>query len=295
MPENMITSVRTSPLTGSIGVRVDDLNGLNSGNSESAAIITDLVREYGVVFLPAQDGDIGDFVALGHRLGDVQPAHPIKPGLDGYPEVLGNDTGHPSPSDAQPQDIHNRHGGNWHIDGTFVPDVPVYSMLFARTAPAAGGDTVFADLAGAYEALSAPLRALVDGLSCEHSAQRQYGALASSGDPGTQQRLAEITATVQPLVHADPLTGRRSLVLNPNCVRSIRGLSQLESDTILSLLMSYATIPERTVRWKWNAGDVVIWDNRRLLHTYLFDHTGQDRLVLRLIVGTAPLTAPGPA
>nr|WSZ99064.1 TauD/TfdA family dioxygenase [Streptomyces sp. NBC_00857] len=292
MSEFDASAVKVTPLTGSVGARIDDLDTAQI-DGRMSDFLKGRVQQYGVVFLPGQSEDLDVFVGLGHAFGDVQPAHPIKPGLDGHPELLGNQTGNVTAGDVRPRDAHNRQGGNWHIDGTFGKDVPVYSMLLAKKTPTYGGDTLFADLAGAYAALSEPFRTLVGGLVCDHDARMLYPQfLAHDADVGTRHRLTNTPTTPQPLVHTDPMTGRKSLVLNPNCITGIRGLSPLESDMLLDLLMNYATIPERTVRWKWSPGDVVIWDNRRLLHNYVFDHGNQDRFIVRLIVGAEPFHGP---
>ena len=292
MPQFDPTGVGITPLTRTIGACLDNLN-TSQVDTAMADFLKSAVQEYGVVFIPGQTGGFNEFVRLGRSFGEVQQAHPIKPGMADYPELLGNDTGHATPRDRQPRDLHNRQGGNWHIDGTFKKDVPVYSMLLADKAPTAGGDTLFADLADAYDALSEPVKALVDGLVCNHDARMLYPEfLADEGDSDARQRLMNTPTTPQPLVHVDQSTGRRSLVLNPNCITGIQGLSPLESDTLLNLLMTFALIPERGVRWKWSVGDVVIWDNRRLLHNYLFDHDREERFIVRLIIGAEPFAAP---
>lgn len=246
-------------LTGSIGA---ELSGLDISHVDAAAAdrLKALISTHGVIFLPGQSTDPAVLVELAAHLGPVLPAHPLKQGLPGHPEVLANQTGGVRPEDLRSRDIHNRHGTNWHVDCTFVREVPTYSLLQAARVPRTGGDTLFADLAGAYAALSEPLRTLAEGLSCAHDARLLYADwLAPGADPDRRARLLALPVVSHPLVAVDQRAdGRRSLVLNPNCVSTVEGLSDLESRTLLDLFLHHALVPERTVRRRWE------WGHRRL-------------------------------
>ncbi|MFI6684252.1 TauD/TfdA dioxygenase family protein [Streptomyces sp. NPDC050485] len=282
---------RIDRLTGSIGAQVSGLDVRRAGSADPPRL-RELLKEHGVLFLRGQPADpaaLADFAGL---LGDALPAHPLKQGLPGHPEVLANQTGDVRPQDIRCRDAHNRHGTNWHVDGTFVRDVPTYSLLQAARVPHVGGDTLFADLAGAYAALSPPLRTLADGLSCRHDVRRLYAdLLAPDADPLQRDRMLAMPVVSHPLVAVDhSADGRRSLILNPNCVTTIEGLSDLEGHTLLELFMHHALVPERTVRWRWAVGDIAVWDNVRLLHNYVLDHGTSDRLIHRALAGSRPLT-----
>ncbi|MGW0579292.1 TauD/TfdA dioxygenase family protein [Streptomyces sp. NPDC002920] len=278
-------------LTGSIGA---ELSGLDISHVDAAAAdrLKALVSTHGVIFLRGQPTDPAVLVELAAHFGSVLPAHPLKQGLPGRPEVLANQTGGVRPEDVRSRDIHNRHGTNWHLDCTFVREVPTYSLLQAARLPQTGGDTLFADLAGAYSVLSEPLRTLAEGLSCTHDARLLYADwLAPGADSVLRDRLLALPAVSHPLVAVDQRAdGRRSLVLNPNCVSTIEGLSDLEGRTLLDLFLHHALVPERTVRWRWAVGDIAVWDNVRLLHNYVLDHGGADRMIYRALAGSAPLT-----
>lgn len=278
-------------LTGSIGAQVSGLD-VRRAVSADADRLRELLKEHGVLFLRGQPADPAALVDFAALLGDVLPAHPLKQGLPDHPEVLANQTGDVRPRDIRCRDAHNRHGTNWHMDCTFVREVPTYSLLQAARVPPAGGDTLFADLAGAYAALSPPLRTLADGLSCRHDVRRLYTDwLAPDADPLQRDRLLAMPVVCHPLVAVEHgAGGRRSLVLNPNCVSTIEGLSDLEGHTLLDLFMHHALVPERTVRWRWAVGDIAVWDNVRLLHNYVLDHGTSDRLIHRALAGSGPLT-----
>jgi len=284
------TPWKADRLTGSIGAQVSGLDVRRTGPADADALRA-LVREHGVLFLRGQPTDPATLVGFAGVFGDVLPAHPLKPGLPDHPEVLANQTGGVRPQDLRCRDAHNRHGTNWHVDCTFVREVPTYSLLQAARVPQVGGDTLFADLAGAYTALSAPLRGLADGLSCPHDVRLLYADwLRPGADALLREKLLGMPVVRQPLVAVDEEAGgRRSLVLNPNCVREIEGLSGLESHTLLELFTQYTLVPERTVRWRWAEGDIAVWDNVRLLHNYVLDHGTSPRLIHRVMAGSAPL------
>jgi taurine dioxygenase len=282
-------------LTGSVGAQVSGVD-IRHVYPDEVRRIKDLIYDHGVLFFCGQSADPTDLVSFASLLGPVLPAHPLKPGLPNHPAVLANETGRVSADDVRCRDVHNRHATNWHLDCTFMPDVPTYSLLQAEVVPPAGGDTLFADLARAYLGLSQPLRTLADGLFARHDARLLYGDwLGPNGDAELRERLLRLPVVRHPLVTTHHPSGRRSLLLNPNCITGIEGLSGLESDTLLGLFINHALIPERTVRWRWSTGDIAVWDNVRLLHNYVLDHGAADRKIYRVMAGSGPLTGPAGA
>ncbi|MBT2415464.1 TauD/TfdA family dioxygenase [Streptomyces sp. ISL-12] len=286
------TGLRLRRLTGSIGAEVTGVD-VRAADDATADAVARLVEEHGVLFFRGQSTDPADLTRFASLLGPLQPAHPLKPGLAGHPHVLANQTGGVTADDIRCRDRYNRHATNWHVDCTFVRDVPVYSLLQAVTVQPFGGDTLFADLAGAYSGLSRPLQDLASRLSCPHDAKMLYADWLLPGrDQESRDRLLALPVVTHPLVAVAPQTGRRSLVLNPNCVTGIEGFSQLESDTLLDLFLAHTLVPERTVRWKWDEGDIAVWDNVRLLHNYVLDNGPGERLIQRAMAGAAPLVGP---
>ncbi|MFB7274204.1 TauD/TfdA dioxygenase family protein [Streptomyces sp. NPDC056244] len=286
------TGLRLRRLTGSIGAEVAGID-IRTADGSTAEAIARLVDDHGVLFLRDQSTDAADLTRFASLLGPLLPAHPLKPGLTGHPHVLANQTGGVTADDIRCRDRYNRHATNWHVDCTFITDVPVYSLLQAVTVQPFGGDTLFADLAGAYSGLAAPLRELADRLSCVHDAKLLYADWLLPGrDEESRERLLALPVVTHPLVAVSPRSGLRSLALNPNCVTGIEGFSQLESDTLLDLFLAHTLVPERTVRWQWAEGDIAVWDNVRLLHNYVLDHGSGERLIQRAMAGSAPLAGP---
>ena len=195
----------------------------------------------------------------------------MEPSLEGHPEVLPLDSEEGARADV------------WHSDLTFQECPPLGAMLHALEIPPVGGDTMWADMTCAYQSLSAPLRAFVEGLTATHSARKAGGYFAGR-DPtgGDAAGRTAVTSTRHPVVRTHPETGERSLFVNPLFTDKLDGLRRRESDALLGLLYELAVAPERLVRWKWEDGDVALWDNRCTMHYALLDFGTDRRRMLRV-------------
>lgn len=272
-------------VTGCFGA---ELTGASLADPDAADEIGALLVEHRVLIVRDQHLAPADQVALARRLGTPTPAHPVVPGMPGFPEILVLD---------------GAVGGRnamWHTDVTFVPTPPAASVLVAEHVPPAGGDTLWADLVTAYETLAEPLRRLVDGLQAVH----RITPLAYWGEPfdtalgrDDAQALYDSALNVPPVVHpvvrVHPVSGRKALFVNPGFTSHLVGFSRHESDHLLALLHAHTSRPEVTLRHRWKAGDVVLWDNRATMHYATDDYGTQHRSMRRVtIAGPAP-TGPG--
>jgi taurine dioxygenase len=156
-------------------------------------------------------------------------------------------------------------------------------MLHAVVVPDVGGDTIWADMAAAYEALSPALRDFLAALTATHSAAKAGGYFAAR-DTGGDKAAATAAAVPahHPVIRAHPETGRPSLFVNPLFTTKIDGLRRAESDALLDLLYEIATRPEHQMRWHWSAGDVAFWDNRCTMHYALLDYGKERRRMERV-------------
>ena len=225
---------------------------------------------------------IGEFAAL---LGDPV-AHPTVPVAEGSRYLL---------------ELDSKEGyaaSSWHTDVTFVEAYPQASILRAITVPQAGGDTLWANGATAYEELPEALKTLVDGLWAVHSNKYDYAAALGSKDAQRSEEYSKIFAstvyeTEHPVVRIHPETGERSLLLG-HFVKQFVGLNPADSQRLFSVLQDHITKPENTVRWRWRAGDVAIWDNRSTQHRAIADFGFQRRTLRRATVaGDVPVAIDG--
>jgi taurine dioxygenase len=191
-----------------------------------------------------------------------------------------------------------RRANSWHTDVTFVEAYPKASILRNVVAPQAGGDTVWANTASAYDDLSDELKALADKLWAVHSNEYDYAAIKPNADPARLEQYRKVfTSTVyeteHPVVRVHPVSGERNLLLG-HFVKRLKGLSQHDSQHLFAVLQSHVTRLENTVRWRWQAGDVAIWDNRATQHYAVDDYGTQPRIVRRVtLAGEVPVGVDG--
>ncbi|QUR66506.1 TauD/TfdA dioxygenase family protein [Mycobacterium spongiae] len=184
----------------------------------------------------------------------------------------------------------------WHTDVTFAANYPSASVLRAVTLPAYGGSTLWANTATAYSELPESLKCLVENLWGLHSNRFDY--IAEEALTDGQKALLESFEkpdfrTEHPVVRVHPETGERTLVLG-NFVRGFVGLDSREFSVLFDLLQQRITVPENTIRWNWEPGDVAIWDNRATQHRAIDDYDDQYRLMHRVtLMGDVPVNIHG--
>jgi alpha-ketoglutarate-dependent sulfate ester dioxygenase len=274
------------PLSGTIGARIEGVDAGSALDSDVVEAVREAVRDYRVVFLPEQRITAAEVVAFAAGFGEVLEAHPLVPGLADQPEILEVGAASAYPARRQPP----RWRG-WHADGTFLEETHTHTLLHSQLVAARGGDTEWVDLVASYEGLSATLRAFVDGLVAVHDPNLQFGAYGQT-DGDRREKLGRLPVVRHPLIRVDPLTGVRSLLLNPLCLSHIEGLSPDENDALLELLYDQVLRDEHVVRWNWTVGDLAIWENRTTLHRVVEDFGDQPRRNHRVVVGRERLVGP---
>ena len=174
-------------------------------------------------------------------------------------------------------------GAYWHSDLSYMAGPSDATFLYALEVPAHGGDTIFADMVRAYEALPGTLKRRIAGRSAAHhmfGGRRGEAAKVSL----TAEQSARIPEVVHPIVRRHPLSGRPALFVNPGFTRCVVGLEPAESEALLEALYAHATRPEFHYRHKWRVGDVVGCDNRATIHSATGGYTAP-RTLYRAIVG----------
>jgi alpha-ketoglutarate-dependent sulfate ester dioxygenase len=185
----------------------------------------------------------------------------------------------------------------WHTDVTFVANYPAASILRAVTLPSYGGSTLWASTTAAYQALPEPLKGLTENLWALHSNRFDYVAAAQMRTEEQKAHRDQFEKvdfrTEHPVVRVHPETGERTLLAG-DFVRGFVGLDSYESQLLLELLQRRITMPENTIRWNWEAGDVAIWDNRATQHRAVDDYDDQYRLMHRVtVMGDVPVDVHG--
>jgi alpha-ketoglutarate-dependent taurine dioxygenase len=186
----------------------------------------------------------------------------------------------------------------WHTDVTFVEAYPKISVLRGVVIPDVGGDTVWSNTAAAYDDLNPSLKALADQLWAVHSNVYDYAAERPRATEAERHHYETVFAstvyeTEHPVVRVHPETGERTLILG-SFVQKLVGYSRQDSARLYDLLQSHVLRLENTIRWRWRAGDVAIWDNRATQHYALNDYGDQKRVVRRTTLnGDSPISVDG--
>jgi len=245
------------------------------------------LNRWKVIFFRDQHLDHAQHVAFARQLGEPTVGHVLYGHEEGFPEVYSVAKRRERHTHLEPDPIHPWTG--WHTDLTTVLNPPAASILRGVTIPPYGGDTQFANLVAAYHALSPTMQRFIDGLRAVHG----YGEVTANALTQTQRKSF---STEHPLVRVHPETGERALYVSPAFLRKIVGLTARESQQLLELLWEHVVRPEFVVRFRWNAGDIAMWDNRATAHLAPEDifETDFDRQLYRVtLVGDVPVGVDG--
>jgi taurine dioxygenase len=175
-------------------------------------------------------------------------------------------------------------GEGYHTDHSNHPEPPKATALHAVKLPNTGGDTQFVNMYEAYDALPAGMKKRIDGLRARHVYQSKYSERKLPKLPGDKKNI-ETGSVIHPLVRTHPRSGRKAIYINPIRIEEIVGMSEAEALPLLDELLEHATQEKFQYRHKWHSGDVVIWDNRCLMHKANGDYPVEEvRYLYRLML-----------
>jgi taurine dioxygenase len=175
-------------------------------------------------------------------------------------------------------------GEGYHTDHSNYAEPPKATALHAVKLPLTGGDTQFVNMYEAYDALSEDTKRKIDGLKARHVYQSRFSSRKLPKLPGQQRNIAT-NSVMHPLVRIHPRSGRKAIYINPIRIDEIVGLSEEEALPLLDELLQHSTQLKFQYRHKWRAGDIVIWDNRCLMHKANGDYpVGEVRYLYRVLI-----------
>ncbi|MBJ3816083.1 TauD/TfdA family dioxygenase [Shimwellia pseudoproteus] len=272
-----------TPVAGRLGAEVSHISLASELDDATFSALYQALLQYKVLFLRNQHLNDAQQEAFSRRFGPQVP-HPTVESAEQTSAILHLDS-------------RESRANSWHTDVTFVADYPKVSILRGEVIPAFGGDTVWANTATAYQDLPQPLQQLADTLWARHANAYDYAPSKNVDSTLSQHRRArfvsEVYETEHPLVHVHPETGERNLLLG-HFVRQIVGVSPQDSALLFQLFQQRITSLNNTVRWRWQQGDVVIWDNRATQHIAVDDYGDAARIVRRTTVaGEVPVSING--
>jgi taurine dioxygenase len=274
-------TITVTPLGGALGAEIGGVDLARALPDETAAEIRRAWLEHLVVFFRDQPLTPDAFLTFARRIGEPVE-YPFVSGIEGYPEIIA--------VTKLPHETVN-FGGIWHSDTVYLERPPMGTMLVAREVPPRGGDTMWASMYAAYEALSPGMQRMLDGLCAVNSSaladvsKTREDRIRDSGDADAEREyVAE-----HPVVRTHPETGRKALYVNVAHTVRFVDMTEEESRPLLQYLFEHSVRPEFTCRFQWRPGSIALWDNRCAMHNPINDYDGYTRSMHRItLAGDVP-------
>jgi taurine dioxygenase len=258
--------LQVQPFSPALGAEVRGIDLANGLDEESYREVRSAFCRFGVLFFKAQS-EIAPavLVDIGRMFGALH-THPAAPQMPGFPEVFVIHT---------QRDSKVANGEFWHSDVSCDEEPPLGTLLQIHVLPEIGGDTLFANMSAAYDALSAPMQQMLAGLTALHESEHIYRGRYA--DRGVEDRGKVYPSATHPVIRTHPETGRKAIFVNRTFTTRINELSEAESDAVLELLFDLCERIDFQIRFRWERNDVAFWDNRCVIHRAVWDYWPNER------------------
>jgi taurine dioxygenase len=264
--------IGVAPLTRRIGAEIFGVDLTDDLSEEVIEEVRQALADYQVIFFRDQNLDHESHKAFGRRFGELFVHNGVS-SIPGHSEIVAIH------ADASSKYIA---GDNWHSDLTMNPEPPMGSILYLHTMPEVGGDTIWASMYAAYDALSPRMKDHIEGLTALHDGEHVYRPIIN--DPTKTYPCSR-----HPVVRIHPVTGRKTIFVNPSYTTRIVELPEPESDALLAYLYRHCQDPNFQVRFRWRPHSVAFWDNRSTQHFAIYDYYPHVRSGYRVtIAGDTP-------
>ncbi|WP_374574280.1 TauD/TfdA dioxygenase family protein [Phenylobacterium sp.] len=259
--------------TDGCGAEIEGLDGARASDAD-IELIRDTLAQRGVVFLRDQKMTPEEQIAFARRVGPIV-VNRYFPKTERYPEIAKVE---------KRADQTTNIGGGWHTDHSYDEAPAMGSVLLAVETPPSGGDTLFADMYAAYDALSDGLKATLETLKAHHASAHVFGegSVYAATDQAVLAGHKDTPEAVHPVVIVHPDSGKKVLYVNPAFTTHIVGWTREESMALLGYLYEHAIKPQFVHRFQWKPGSMAIWDNRSTWHHAMNDYQGHYRLMHRI-------------
>ena len=275
------------PINATLGATITgvDLNALTDDQWRS---VEEAWYQYAVLVFPGQHIEEKAQVALGERIGNLERLvsdHKAVP--------ISNRRADGKAVDEESDHFQILKGNEgWHTDSTYMPVSARASILSAQVVPAEGGETEWADMRAAFDALDESTQGRIRDLAAYHSLFYSQAKVGHKPQKGASYGLDDQNIPLRPLVKIHPVTGCPTLFIGRHA-HGIPGLSDAESESLLEELTAFACQPPRVFAHKWQSGDVVMWDNRCVLHRARPYDYSQPRIMRHVRVAGDPISEAG--
>ena len=273
--------INVKRISGALGAEIEGVDLSRPLAADMVAAIRTAWLEHLVIFFRGQPLTPTQFMDFAESLG-TPVEYPMVKGIEGFPKII-----------EVKKLEHERvnFGGIWHSDTAYLGNPPMASMLLAREVPPAGGDTLFADMYRAWDALSDGMKAMLRNLKAVNSSAKADVSKTREDRIRTDGRGAAAADFVaeHPVARTHPETGRIALYVNAGHTLRFSAMSEEESRPLLEYLFAHQTRPEFTCRFAWQSGSIALWDNRCTQHYPLNDYHGHRRVMHRItLAGDRP-------
>ena len=259
-------SPKLQPIDATLGAVITDIN-LAAMDDESWAFVAAAFEKYAALVFPNQFLDPESQVSFSSHFGEIE----LLRGADGGKAVpISNQKADGTIlKDDDKEDEHRfktlRGNEGWHMDSTYMPLAAKAGVLSAKVVPPEGGETEFADMRAGYDILDKKMKSKIANLSAFHSLYQSQAKMGYEVKTGTGYGYHTKGAPLRPLVKEHPVTGKKALCIGRHAYK-IPGMDDTEALNFLENLLEMACQPPRIYQHSWNPGDLVIWDNRCVLH-----------------------------
>ena len=248
-----------TPVTSSIGAEICGIDLSQPLSSQAMDSIYQALIDHLVIFIRDQEITPQQHLAFAESFGQLDDPHPVYAHVQGFDRIveLANDASNPPDTDG------------WHTDLTFKPDPPFASILVARELPVTGGDTLWASMYAAYDALSDDMKNTLESMVALHDMgdfRNNFTVGQSTGEKLTDA-MQRFGCAIHQVVKTHPISGRKYLYVNEGFTVHIIGKTARESRRLLNYLLDHIGRPEYQVRFKWSRGALAMWDNRCTQHS----------------------------
>lgn len=264
-------TIEVDRLTPIIGAEIAGVDLSQPLSARQQGEVQRALAEHLVIFFRDQELTPEQHLAFGRAFGALH-LHPAAPHAPNHPELMIIHADESSP---------RANGEGWHTDVSCDPEPPMGSILYITTCPPHGGDTLFASMYAAYEALSDRMKAYLDGMSAVHDGEEAYRG--TYRNLGVADKKAYPRAE-HPVVRTHPVTGRKALYVNRGFTTYLLGVPRDESTAVLNYLFDHAENPLFQVRFRWQEKSVAFWDNRCVQHRAMWDYWPHTRSGFRVTV-----------
>ena len=267
-------SFNIKPFAPNLGAVITDIDLSNDINDAELTFIRDAFHKFQVLFFQNQS-EISpeNHIKLGRCFGDLH-IHPAAPKMKNYPEIFEINTDKNSKIANGAEDFHS--------DVSCDKEPPLGTMLQLHTLPECGGDTMFANMYMAYEALSHSMQKFLSSLKASHESEHFYrGRYKNENNADV---VKEYPSAIHPVIRTHPETGKKAIFVNKFFTTRIEDLEPQESKSVLGFIFAHIEKTEFQIRYRWNKNDMAFWDNRCTIHKALWDYFPHERKGRRVTI-----------